>query len=505
MSEINLPDMELRNAIHKIEEFSRRHGKLQKNPLHKTISLFRSLIFSGRRSFKDQTEVLKAIEIINRQRHRIQKLKLGTLAEQKLGDSYTKAIEEFNANLDGSKKLPKIELPNQTTVKKYFPAQSSEIINSLRQTLIPVNMTKQHAELFQMKVLALLERYGIASNPEARHAVKKSPIIPAMEEDPSTCTLSQTISLFPGQIVKIKGTSELDPQTQTICKLFPDTFSVSLESTQTGFPYPSQRTGWALAHQLLPECPHRPDLLGELAEFYQRKKAVVEELQPHGKLIDKAKKLLKLKREAFDQNRKEFLRLHKELAKALLNLETVVDNFFQSLESCPSPFDRLSEAYQYINEQFIARQHNQLIYAILHDPQLKAENPSQRMQAAEKILDMAHEPMEDEFIECMGKILGNSAKKILLQYFSEDLSYEPLPLNQFERTLQNIAFKHGEDFLNELQSDTLNDIDEMRDHLIKQMEWDIAQFNKQVETSIPDILETYFTQRYQVQIGNLAS
>ena len=506
--------MELHNAIHKIEEFSRKQDRLQKNPLQKSISIVRSLIFSNDKLKKDKEEMLRAIEIIIRERHRIQRLSLGTPAEQKLADSYTKAVEAFNSSLDGKKErqLPKIELPYQNTLKKHFPAKTDQQTRMINSKAVPVNLSKQYTELFHMKVLALLERYGIATNPEARQAVKTSPILSAVEEDPAICTLSQTISLFPGQIVVVKGNSELDLQTQTICKLFPDTFSISLEWTQTGFPYPSQRTGWALANQLIPAC-HRPDLLGNLALFYQRKKGVVSELQPQGQLINKAKRLLNLKRQAFEQNKRECLQLHKELVQSVINAapqdlldnrsNEIVEGYFKELEDCSSPFERLSKTYQSINEHFIAKQQTQLIHTILNDldDELQAINPTQRRASAESILEstLQQDYSECKFVQCLGKIFGNASKKILLQYFSEDLAYEPPTLSSFEKGLQSAAFKHGQDFLDELESDTLiQDVSKIRNNLIAQIEWDISHLNSHMQLSVADTLDKYFAQRYQV-------
>ncbi len=96
-----------------------------------------------------------------------------------------------------------------------------------------VHLTKQFMELFQMKALVLLERHGIATNTAVRVAVKSTPIHASLDGNALQCTLTQILTLFHGQTVVVSGSSELDPKTRTISRLYPETFSISVESRKT--------------------------------------------------------------------------------------------------------------------------------------------------------------------------------------------------------------------------------------------------------------------------------
>lgn len=540
MSETRYTELELHKAIHKLVEFSRKHDISSQKPLQKTIHLMRTFLQSDDQKHSDSHEVLKAIDIVNRERFRIQKMKAGNPAEQKLADSYTKAIEHFNCSIDlykedGKtanplvkaffskvesiyKELPKIDLPQATTIKKHFSSPSSHLetnqkIASLQQNLIcKIQLSKQSIELFQMKVIALLERYGIASHSEARQIVKKSPIETSLEAETS-CTLSQTISLFPGQTVLIKGSSELDPKTHSISQLFPESFSVSLESTQTGYPHPSQRAGWTFSHQLIPDCLHRPELLPDILTFFQRKKNVIQGLHQSSELLSRAKRLLYLKRQIFDQNRLEFLQLHKQLALALYQAGSpsqkldegfqIIESYYQFLDRQAAGYDRISETYQLLNQHFIAHPHSCLVQACGEESKpndVKAQKILDEALSHQERLALGKDPSEDQYLFILGKLIGKASQKLILQYFSEGLVYSPPSLSSFEKIIQNMAFAHGQDFFEELNHD-VGDLSSVKSRLITLLKRDIACFQGSEQSSISEELDFYFKKRYQDQLG----
>ena len=493
---------------------------------------------------------MRAVEVINRERLHIKKMQEGSPADQKLASALTAAIETYNKHayalpkegkglaqylsdkLTPSRELPVIQLPQPMTVTYHYPPQgSSDIVGSTSKyamsVINPVTLalSKQSAELFQMKVLALLERYGIASNPEARALVKQSPIQTSIKsDDASTCMLTQTLSLFPGQTVVVMGTSALDPKTQTISRLFPETFSVSLELTQTAFPHASQRTGWALANQLLPECPQRMDLLHESAELFQRKKQTMGDLLPHGMLIGKAKQLLKLKKKVFAAHQTEFITLHQKLARTLLKAapapwilpkaETAVDDFYENLKQHPFAFDRLAEANQSICENFIAKPQQVLLDAILKGKhgELGSPHPVARYGAAKAILALefkenqdklagqqGQDPIQSAYIVYMGNVLGLAAQPIILQYLSEDLIFIPPSLSLFEQCVQAAAYRHASDFMQELAiplEDEAANLASVYQWLRREIEADMAIFQGKDKLSLPAELARYFEQRY---------
>ena len=540
--------IDLQNAIRKLEAFSEQAAKISSaQALSKPIALMKSLLrFSPK--VPDQHEVLQAIEVVNRERFLIQKLKEGTPAEQKLAASFTQAIENYNhtraqlpppstglvalfaKNKLNAVELPKIDLPQIFTVKYLFPAaeEASDSTSHDADLSTEVAVSKQAAELFQMKVISLLERYNIASNHEARHIVKQTPIYTKMENDASRCTLSQMLTLFPGQTIVVKGASSLDPKTLTIQKLFPETFSISFESTQTGFPAPSQRYGWALANALIPEAPQRIDLLTEIADIFHLKKEIISGLLPDGHLVKKAKLLLQLKRHAFKNHPQKFLSLHAELSRSIVlaapqewrtvdSLATV-DRFYDFLHSHQHAFECLSHCHELICAAYINSPHQTLLSAILKgkDSQFGSPDVKERLAAATSLLDHSIDnakgslqgPIERpgnpsswkvqlDYMACMGKIIGMGSRTIILQYLSEDLIYTPPLLNPFERQLQSSAYHQVKDFSEELHLPIETLSREEQEALLEQMmresiQKDIQTFAEDHEDSIPEKLSHYF-------------
>ncbi|MBA3816731.1 MAG: hypothetical protein H0X29_09500 [Parachlamydiaceae bacterium] len=392
-----------------------------------------------------------------------------------------------------------------------------------------------------MKVLTLLERYGIATNPEARNIVKNSPIITVLESETSKCTLTQKLFLFPEQSIVVMGSSELDLKTQTIQKLFPETFYISLESTQTGFPHPSQRAGWALANQLLPESPQRPDLLDSLSHFFERKKLTMTGLLPHGKLLAKAKNLLRIKKHLFEINKNELIELHRnyfltllEIAPSPLNrgeIRSSIIEFYDMLHRHSTPFDVLVDAHQQMRDLFITRPHNALLEAIIAEPSQAFQKKYQGMKYEiandflQKALDSSHREIiscdklylaraqiehlvpargieiQWKYIDSLGTLLGTSTNRIILQYFSEDLLYVPPTLNVFEQKIQSAAYRQVKEFMEELHAELSVNKDENYQLIYSQIkagllnEIDILNSNDQLPVSTE--LASYFQLRHQ--------
>jgi hypothetical protein len=543
----------LREAIDKLKAYSSldQIETVEKSSISKTIALVRSILekhFDSqpkklkRNSFKpDQQQILEAIELINSKRFFIKKLKEGTPAEQELAEEFTKTIDTYNKSCDkqnqvcttarqrlanffskdktNEKKLPKIALPKKITVQHHYPENfASKTIEKIRTTSdSTIQLTKQSAELFQMKVIALLERYGIASNPEARNFVKTSPIHAAIQNDATTCTLTQTLSLFPGQTIVVKGNSSLDPKTQTINRLFPDTFHLSLELTQTGFPHPIQRTGWSLASQLIPDSPQRIDLLNKTASLFYKRNEVITSLLQQGPMLKHAKMLHALKRNIFEKYAPELIKLHKTLSLAFLKAASAAqstyeeaEKFFNNLAFHSSPMQVLSEIYHILRENFIVKPHQQLLNAIIKgkSTNLGNDNPKVRYHVAKDLLNDAlkqakfelhipnHTNLHLKFINIFGNIYAKASKNIILQYLSEDLIFLPPTLSSFECKLQAAAYLHLSDFLDELLDSQTYTPEYLYQLIKKQIFSDIHLFQEESPPEISKELSLYFQARF---------
>lgn len=556
----------LQEAIRILEAYSYGEATLPiTSPVSKTIAQVRA-IFAQRFDPKpikrkhqqltpDSHDTLRAVELINRHRIFIEKLKTGTPAEKRLADEFTRTIDTYNERCNkqmpeyvssikrlskffskgpqAAKLLPKIILPKKATVQCHYPEPlSMEEPPKLAATHVEcaVSIPKQSAELFHMKAIALLERYGIASNSEARATVKQSPIYTSIEEHSSVYTLRQTITLFPGQTITVVGSSSLDPKTHAINRLFPETFRLSLESTQTGCPHPLQRAGWTLASQLVPEFPQRIDLLKEAAPLFQGKSRAVAGLSPQGGMLKRAKELLSLKKRCFDQHAKELLELHKQLAFAVIkafNAETTIQNkaaieqFYEHLSNLQHPFQYFAHTSQMIREYFTAEPYQMLVDAIIKGKSTDFGSPSAqtRYLATKTVWEQAFEAAKDkirqqkieaacpiekarlDYISCMGEVFGHAAKAIILQYLSEDLVFKPPALTPFEQKVQAAAYHHLEDFLEELTPENTShqtfSLNETYESMKRQIKQDIAFFDEEKQMALPQELADYFEKRHQ--------
>jgi hypothetical protein len=557
------PTIELREAIQKLEAFSKQKAEEYKSsPVSKTISLMRSFLLNplvlnnskvGRKKRAAQTDILQAVEVVNRERLLIQKLQKGTPAEQKLAESFTKIIAIYNETLEKrlqhrySKKilklfskefvkaiqdLPKIALPHKNSLEYHYPEHPPKLererFTSPLQHASDIFLSQQSVELFHMKTLSLLERYGIATNPEARSVIKQSPIYTIIEGDSSKCTLSQTLTLFPGQVIHVIGTSELDPKNRTIRRFSPETFSISLESNQTGFPHPLQRTGWTLTHSLLHDCPQRIDLLHYTAEVLEKKKSIISTLLPHTPLMEKAKSLLKIRKRVFENKIEEFIDLHKQLALTIARAAyrspfpsfEFIDHFFMAALNHPKAFDWLSETNQMISEFFITKPHQTLIHSILNQSAAKfgSQDSVKRFLALKELFDTilieakkniaslkaaagsANEQVRLNYVEEVGKIFASSAQTIILQYLSEDLMFQPPKLQLFDQKVQAATYQHVLDFANELstpfEAEPENEFEKVYVFMKQKMQADILLFEKDHKLEIPKELSHYFELRH---------
>lgn len=551
----------LHEAIRKLEAYSLQQTETEVPSVSRTISLMRSILVK-RFDFQlkehqhnplipDHHEILMAIELINRNRFFIEKLREGTLAEQELAERITQVINSYNDSCDKriqrcvsgrerlahfflndrnkSQHLPKIALPKKITVQCHYSENPASVFmhTITSKPNFSSLLSKQSAELFHMKAITLLESfYGTASSPEERMSIKNSPIHVDIDENASICILTQTLSLFPGQTIIVKGNSSLNPITRAVIQLLPDSFCLVLE--QASFPHPIQRAGWSVASQLLPEFPQRIDLLNEAAELFQRRNQMVIELSSKkGTLISHAKKLLSLKKKAFNLHSRELIDLHKMLAKSVLNAASVnsaadksIKQFFETLYNHSRPLEALADASQTMREYFMTRPHQTLLNVIIKggSTELGSTIAETRYATAKNILDKSiDEAMKEvglqkaeaklpedsitwDYVACMGEILGRAANQIYLQYLSEDLMYPPPCLTPFEYKVQAAAYSHLKDFLNELalpsDNDPAHNLESAYELLKHQILSDTAIFQNESHAAISRELADYFQNRY---------
>lgn len=551
---------ELQNAIAKLVEFNQENVSL-----NKTSSLMRSYFkakFSEKRQEQNWREVRRAIDILKSHYRLIEKLKEGTPQEQKLASSAVAAIEQYNAIIEtvrqkpqnlnarihnflreqsGSvlpKELSKIQFPKSTFVHINYQGKSCNLANPLAAaasrkishlsgTLVPAtplphaalpHLSRQAIELFHMKAISLIEQHGLLSNSEARNAMRKAHLQSQfdMDLDPSQCTVFCTLTPFPGHMITVSGTFERDMSKEAPFTLPKNnSFYLTLTSTHSGFPHPSQYTGWALA-DLVPNFPHCLEDLPLFKPLYLSKQALVHHLQPNQEKVDTAKARYMLKKEFAESCKEEYLQLQQELCLAIAmaaspeeNANVVIQHFFAKLKQVHHFFDYYAETFQIINDSFIMRPYAQLEATWIEKKTTPLAILGQEAEKARREFlsqkSQAHSELETstlDFILAMGALLSSPCHRILLQHFSET-RFPPPMLDDFEQKLQTALYRQLMAFFNELGGSEFD--------LLNQIRSDIALFTapsfESVDENDPAVqivaeLEGYFNSRHYASLNN---
>lgn len=354
--------------------------------------------------------------------------------------------------------LPKVQTHSyiKTLVKAQLPWRN--VVTSRQQE---ASASPQEIDAFRMKAISVLLKHAGTSVSEAMRCVRTSPIKAIMvqgeNETAGVVALQQRLMTFPGEFVEVQGSFRRRVLQTGRSTPIPESFSAETLSTQTGFPHPSQHTGWALSEALLVEYPQRPHLLPHLTTLLERKRDAGLRLLPHGSLIGKAKQSYGIRRRVFDENRKIFLpRLQStmEILCPSADRETI-KAFFAWLQERPSAFSDAAATHHKIRDLFIERPAKCVLDAF--DGQREGTSISdifaQGLFASREVLsaECAQEEAVSEYTVCLGESLAPMALEICQQVHSDRKGYPALPLSGPAKTLQTLAYKQVLDFLNELE------------------------------------------------------
>ncbi|MBA3957470.1 MAG: hypothetical protein H0X51_03620 [Parachlamydiaceae bacterium] len=482
-------------------ELSVKEGKLiavstsrMKRLGHFLKSLFSKSARAKHRQQKLQVQVAihSAIDTIKRNHLLLEKFKTGSVEEQELANSTVDAIKFYNAMLD-RKKTPQsnfsakvthflykqiglsldedlihqpIELPYDVSILHL--ANSSYLEDMPNNSQPPLN---QEADIIRIKANTLLRQHGIRfkSTAETLGSLRTAPIHAFTNNQQQTSTLSLTLDVLPGTTIKVQGSFK--QVSQAYSAPIADSFHLSVKSVQTGFPYPSQQTGWTLSDALIPQYPHRLEQLPLFKVLYHNKKAAATGLMPSGAFTMQAQQLYNLKQEAFSLYRTVLIQAHKELSQAIIKASpdhvqeqlSIVAAFYVRLAQHERPFEYLEKAYQTLNLIFFNRPLLKLQETWINQSSagLFSDNASTIHETAYDLMEadivcpeMAkHDAWAQDFISTMGSILSEAVKPIILQYISETLESTPPMLHDFDQKVQAVVYLQLSDFLQELDSD----------------------------------------------------
>lgn len=483
------PSIHVQKAIEKLQAFNRRIDFSPKQQVQKTSSFmdqFFAKFYSREKKDKvnfDKNEVLHAIEVLKSHYWLIPQWHKGSSQQRKLAESAYAVIAQFNGLIDKvqvkqfsitdkisalfAKQQPeewdefeKIDVPqrglsvssNLMPVNKIITLSQSMVATVSLPMPAESHLTKRAVELFYMKAISLIESDGLLSNVEARSALRTASISSHKLSD-TLCEVNCELKPFPGHYIAVQGHFLKDSISS--CYTIPDvkSFHVTFTSMQTGFPHPLQLAGWAL-----------PDLVPVSRQDLQESKvSAARALLPNGEFIEKAKYLVQRKKEAFETNKEELLRLHHELCKALIlamspsqiSEKTLLaaDMFYRRLATAQNSYECLSHSYQTINTIFVNRP--------LENWHMVLENNSMTGQEALTFLNneivLAQDQLERqcdkshlEFIRCMGQLVAPICFSIKVNEFTANRGGQPAELTMKARKLSEISENQLSAFLKEL-------------------------------------------------------
>lgn len=338
-------------------------------------------------------------------------------------------------------------------------------------------LLKQEEDAFRMKAISLINKEGIVfpSIESALQSIRETPIYisGAMEQEKaSVVTLNQTLTPFPGETVILSGSFKRSPGGLMPTTPISSSFELAVSNNHTGHPFPSQHNGWTLPDPLIPPDPHRISEIPLLEDLLSKKQAIKEALHRQKPLKKHALALIKLKKEAAENNLEDFIKLHVNLCCALVScapsylIQTdttpVILNFFEFVKRNSSPYETLCKYWREFNKRYIWHPYQTLQHSWIKQtvPDLFSDSPATALSAAKKILGTTAQndnellpPEVERFFSCMRGIISIPCRNIFLQYFSEQIEFEPPTLNDFEKTLQSLAFTQLQDYMSEIESE----------------------------------------------------
>ncbi len=566
---------------------------IQVHGLERIVGLARNFIgpiFFGQERQKQEKklgrmkrELLRARDTIQSHSLLIEKLREGDSTQQNLAHSVLEAINRYNKivvrnsrrpdwtsnydfyNYERSRLLSdeeikgkEIRLPHQVSIKLESHPNSSKAqatIKKLSETLVSgvscgksLSVASVHkkgmqvmVDAFQMKAIRKIQEYLQAfSMCEILQLVKETSIVIHEEPGLGSVSMRQIIEISPGSFILLSGSfKKIGSDSKLMGFPIMEEFHSSLQSTQTGFPYPSQYAAWALANQLIDADPLRMEQVPLFARLEKRKKNIAQGLLFNHGLISKAKSHFKQTEEVFNLNAEKMIGLHRELFEMIIrharsvsmNESTaLLNNFYDFISASnpegPSSFERLVGTQLQIIHLAITRPHKKLQEEWLNGYLPLREGSYQlKLQAAAQILQDEREcalasienlpnvhsqrsPIHP-FIRMMVRVIGEASQSIILQYMSEKMGFTPPMLNDFEQKMQACAFQQLLTFLDELEGKRqpelkgLNNADERKKHLEVKFRADIAIFESEGVDSLSGLaseltheLEVYFNSRF---------
>lgn len=552
----------------------------QETPLEKVVGLARCylgqfLFDQARQKQKKKLQqikqaLLKARDIVQSHSALIEKLEQGNEAQRKLATYALKAIQRYNTVveqdysslsdiytiynyerkrllLDQEIKGQRIELARTVSIKyeshpdanpahKMLKELSAALtLGAVKKQYATINSTHKKStqfmvDTFRMKSIRMLQTHFMQTSSlsfaDVLQLMKQTPIEVEEKSEEGILTMKQLLEVEPGSMILLTGDFKRHADAKFMTMPILDSFRLSSQIIHSGFPYPSQHIGWALADKWVEAFPLRTDQTPLFQQIEQKRKQLAHRLLFDQPTVQKMRRHYRMKREVFDQNRTLFLSFHRQLQEALrqsagLNdehddIQTILDAFYQEAHEAPSAFDIVVQTQQQLSDLFF----KQPLQVLEEDwlecrlPLLRSGSTQNRFKIACQQLTQQQQMVCEQldlsqprqaFINLQGPLLGKAFQAIALQYQSEKMGFAPPVLSSFERQLQICAFHQLSTFIQECEEDIESlDAIQIKNRLLKSwfQELQLLRLLKEdddVTLSLAIVYElaSYFQARYK--------
>lgn len=491
-------------------------------------------------------EIAEALDVVKGHLDLIPRLQQGSPTEKKLASYATNVISKYNEMVGQStdsswvsrfacyiyKKsdlLLEDEIRNRVIVpKKSIAAQSTlkelgVVLSSLggKKAISPSSSThkkpiKVMLDAFHLKTIQALKEKGPMR--EIMDLVRNTSVDIDDDSTSDLIWMHQVIEVNPGTFARLSGAFKrrMDGKLMSIPIL--DHFKCTFHTHRPGYPMASEHAGWVLPEALVDANPLRSDQTPIFNGIEEQIAKVSSDLLSDPEAIAKAKQMIRLKREVFNQNKEHFVELLFQKTNALVKaagaeVSVDINNFYAFVLESESPYDTLSHANQYWAYYFVSQPAQKLREAWLGgaEPVLRTGKYAEKLEKSSQLIDQEFQSeksniqtgqVEDRYVLAMAELLGPAVKNILLQYMSDKISYAPPMLNDFEQRLQLCAFQQAFAFFDEMDivldaSDDVNRkfIFEWLERLLKQ-DIDVFTVANIEEAEIVNELAIHFNSRF---------
>lgn len=494
------PDEEIKKALDNLEAFSEAAVK-QGSHFEKVSDIVQTLFSSSYNKKKAEikaqvkAELIKSIRFIKTYLPLIDRYKEGTPEQQKLAELALSTIEKYNRSLYPTGDFSDLKIEETAKVQTFKSGAIDQFFKG--QKITEEHLLPSERDTLKMKAIRLIENHA---GSDLAQDLKKQGELSKMEEQGNLITLMQTFSELPGEVTRIVGAFRRENVHSIPIK---DSFKIYLESIQPGHPYPMQHMGFSLSHWIVPSTLLWIDQAPLLKPIIERKKKAALDLLPKGSKNSKARRLYRFKKNHFDERKLEYLSFHKELSHSLIKAHPLTDdshhetvtNFFNYLETLENPSDVLSQTQEMLNRLYIDipfEKMEELRFTLsLDDERSKRESLllETYKKARECTLDCSS-PIR-EYLEVMGKIIGDSAEKLLTLQISEKVKIKPPVLSDFDLKIQAASIKHLLEFLDELDSEIEQEklIEQMRMQIHSEIELFLSPSFEEIDPKLQELVE----------------